>query len=113
MKLLNSNKTAHCVGQKIFTTVYVYNFLGDITVQNFKKWSTLLKLYTKVQQRQPCSHTYARLTALSSGTNWVSQYQKGKTNLDFNEARESEWQWHQLASVILQLKGNAKTTADL
>jgi len=45
----------------------------------------------------------------------VSQYQKGKkkTNLDFNEAKESEWQWHQLASVILQLKGNAKTTADL
>jgi len=27
----------------------------------------------------------------------VSQYQKGKTNLDFTEARDSEWQWHQLA----------------
>jgi len=26
----------------------------------------------------------------------VSQYQKGKTNLDFIEARDSEWQWHQL-----------------
>jgi len=26
----------------------------------------------------------------------VSQYQKGKTNLDFTEARDSEWQWHQL-----------------
>jgi len=26
----------------------------------------------------------------------VSQYQKGKTNLDFAEARDSEWQWHQL-----------------
>jgi len=25
----------------------------------------------------------------------VSRYQKGKTNLDFTEARESEWQWHQ------------------
>jgi len=23
----------------------------------------------------------------------VSQYQKGKTNLDFSEARDSEWQW--------------------
>jgi len=30
------------------------------------------------------------------GTNRVSQYQKGKTNLDFTEARDSEWQWHQL-----------------
>jgi len=26
----------------------------------------------------------------------VSQYQKGKTNLDFSEARDSEWQWHRL-----------------
>jgi len=24
----------------------------------------------------------------------VSQYQKVKTNLDFTEARDSEWQWH-------------------
>jgi len=24
----------------------------------------------------------------------VSQYQKGKTNLDFTEERNSEWQWH-------------------
>ena len=29
-----------------------------------------------------------------SGTTRVSQYQKGKTNLDFTEARDSEWQWH-------------------
>jgi len=29
----------------------------------------------------------------------VSRYQKGKTNLDFNEARDSEWQWHQLGHV--------------
>jgi len=29
----------------------------------------------------------------------VSQYQKGKTNLDFNEARDSKWQWHQLGHM--------------
>ena len=29
-----------------------------------------------------------------SGTTRVSRYQKGKTNLDFIEARDSEWQWH-------------------
>jgi len=29
----------------------------------------------------------------------VSQYQKGKTNLNFTEARDSEWQWHQLGSM--------------
>jgi len=29
----------------------------------------------------------------------VSRYQKGKTNLDFKEARDSEWQWHQLGHM--------------
>jgi len=29
----------------------------------------------------------------------VGLYQKGKTNLDFTEARDSEWQWHQLGHM--------------
>jgi len=29
----------------------------------------------------------------------VSQYQNGKTNLDFTEARDSEWQWLQLGHM--------------
>jgi len=29
----------------------------------------------------------------------VSWYQKGKINLDFTEARDSEWQWHQLGHM--------------
>ena len=36
---------------------------------------------------------------LFSRKNWVSRYQKGKTSLDLNEAREMGilgWQWHQL-----------------
>jgi len=41
----------------------------------------------------------------------VSQYQKGKTNLDFTEARDSEWQWHQLGHmqvcVLLQTDNHA------
>jgi len=32
-------------------------------------------------------------------TTRVSWYQKGKTNLDFTVARDSEWQWHQLGHV--------------
>ena len=34
-----------------------------------------------------------------SRTTQVSPYQKGKTNLDFTEARDSEWQWHQLGHM--------------
>jgi len=44
----------------------------------------------------------------------VSQYQKGKTNLDFTEARDSEWQWHQLGRVqvctSLQTDNHASTS---
>ena len=29
----------------------------------------------------------------------MSRYQKGKTNLDFTEARDSERQWHQLGHI--------------
>jgi len=34
-----------------------------------------------------------------SGTTRVSRNQKGKSNLDFTEARDSEWQWHQLGHM--------------
>jgi len=44
----------------------------------------------------------------------VSWYQKGKTNLDFTEARDSEWQWHQLGrvqvSTSLQTDNHASTS---
>ena len=43
----------------------------------------------------------------------VSQYQKGKTNLDFTEARDSEWQWHYLGRMqvctSLQTDNHAST----
>ena len=48
-----------------------------------------------------------------SGTTQVSRYQKGKTNLDFTEARDSEWQWHQLGHMqvctSLQTDNHAST----
>jgi len=44
----------------------------------------------------------------------VSQYHKGKTNLDFTEARDSEWQWHQQGHMqvctLLQTDNHANTT---
>jgi len=48
-----------------------------------------------------------------SGTTQVSWYQKGNTNLDFWEARDSEWQWHQLGCMqvctSLQTDNHAST----
>ena len=40
--------------------------------------------------------THAPIYFPLSGTTRVSRYQKGKNSLDFTEARDSEWQWHQL-----------------
>ena len=43
----------------------------------------------------------------------MSRYQKGKTNLDFTEARDSEWQWHHLGHMqvctSLQTDNHAST----
>jgi len=43
----------------------------------------------------------------------VSRYWKGKTNLDFPEAWDSEWEWHQLgrmqACTLLQADNHANT----
>ena len=48
-----------------------------------------------------------------SGTTRVSRYRKGKTNLDFTEASDSEWQWHQLGHMqvctSLQTDNHAST----
>jgi len=55
-------------------------------------------MYTlQLLQLQPFNGLFSRTT-------WVSGYQKGKTNLDFTEARDSEWQWHQLGRMqIMQV----------
>jgi len=44
----------------------------------------------------------------------VSRYQKGKANLDFTEARDSEWQWnpldHMQVCTSLQTDNHASTS---
>jgi len=46
----------------------------------------------------PHTHTHPFNGPLSRTTRAI-RYQKGKTNLDFTEARDSEWQWHQLGHM--------------
>jgi len=60
------------------------------------------------------THTYIHLfNGCLSGTTQVSQHQKRNTNLDFTEARDSEWQWHQLGRMqvctSLQTDNHAST----
>jgi len=58
------------------------------------------------------THTHPFNVSLS-GTTRVSRYQKGKTNLDFTEARDSEWEWNPLGYMqvctSLQTDNHAST----
>jgi len=69
-----------------------------LTWQQVKRWHT---------------HTHTFNGPLSGSTR-VSQYQKGKTNLDFTGARDSEWQWYQLGDmqvcISLQIDNHASTS---
>jgi len=76
-------------------------------------WSTLGSRTAKEQNR---THTHTHTHTFNgplSGTTRVSRYQKGKTNLGFTEARDSEWQWHQLGHMqvgtSLQTDNHAST----
>ena len=59
--------------------------------------SSLISTVHLPPSNHPHTHTHTPFNGPLSGTTQVSRYQKGKTNLDFTEARDSEWQWHQLA----------------
>ena len=58
-------------------------------------------------------HTHIRLTAFFPGLPRWAGTKKGKTNLDFTEARDSEWQWNQLGHIqvctSLQTDNHAST----
>jgi len=51
------------------------------------------------------THTHTRLMALCLGLPGMSQYQECKTNLDYTEARNTEWQ----VSTSLQTDNYAST----
>jgi len=59
------------------------------------------------------THTHPLVNGPLSRTTRVSRYQKGKSNLDFTEARDGEWQWHQLGYMqictLLQTDNHAST----
>ena len=72
--------------------------------------SLCINTHTRARTRtRTCTHTHTH-----THTTWVGRYQKGKTNLDFTEARDGEWQWHQLGHMqvctSLKADNHASTT---
>ena len=76
------------------------------------KWSHTAQYLQVCEDMFVVQHTRTHLTALFQDYQ-MSRYQKGKTNLDFTEARHSEWQWHQLGHMqvctLLQTDYHAST----
>ena len=83
------------------------------TLWSIATWSTVSIQYSLMRRDATCklqdiypavknwqtaaTHTHTCMfNGPLSGTIRVSRHQKGKTNLDFTEARDSEWQWRQL-----------------
>jgi len=125
--------------QAIFNTLYIGKSSGDLTcsddhwseliitcsfvdITNFtfiltsyalsrKKsfWNSKLKYHIWIH-----THTHTRLTALFPGLfRWAGTRKVKPINLDFTEARGSEWQWHQLGHMqvctLLQTDNHAST----
>ena len=71
--------------------VCVSRYTGGYTAHRFQVLATHTHKHT-----HPFNGPFSRTTQ-------VSRYQKGKTNLDVTEARDSEWQWHQLEQTYASL----------
>ena len=103
--------SAHCV----ITKLHWHSL--DVRCLTFStEGSQLFYLYfmtSYVRYTQQCTEYTHPFNGPFSGTTRVSRYQKGKTNLDFTEARDSQWQWHQLGHIqvciSLQTDNHAST----
>ena len=74
-----------------------YGYYCPSAEKNFRKVYTV---WRSLLSHLPPTNTHTHLfNGPLSGTTRVSRYQKGKTNLDFTEARDSEWQWYQLGHM--------------
>ena len=93
----------------ILTTSQQWNCNHNIAVTHSVNSYTAEKKHTPIILYQ----NIHPLNGPLSGTTQVSRYQKGKTNLDFTGARDSEWQWHQLGRMqvctSLQTDNHAST----
>ena len=79
----------------LFNGALILHFLR-ISLMFGVQLSVTIGVTYKIVDTAEHTHTHPFNGPLS-GTTQVSRYQKGKTNLDFIAARDSEWQWHQLA----------------
>ena len=108
--------------QPIFKLFFTFRFSSIFAAKCVLKISphlirvaTLLyvTLMSDYEQLPQTNALHPPFNGLFSGTTRLSRYQKGKTNPDFTEARDSEWQWHRLGHMqvctSLQTDNHAST----
>ena len=80
-----------CLASLLYFLYKVFSVKFSFLLMLLSSCSNSLKSFVVIfsQLLQPFNGLFSRTT-------WVSRYQKGKTNLDFTGARDSEWQWHQM-----------------
>jgi len=88
-KFLTEKEARSIIVQTVSALKYLNEIKPPVIHYDLKPGTRLLHTHT---------HTHP-LNGPLSGTTRVSRYQKGKTNLDFTEARDSEWQWHPLGHM--------------
>jgi len=86
---IQSEQWCHCWMLTVMILKYTYQHTRSLHLQQYS---------TQLHVMQTHTHTHP-FNGPFSGTTQVSRYQKGKTNLDFTKARDSEWQWHQLGHM--------------
>ena len=94
--------------QKVIIIIIMQCLMHHMSVIRMTNCRHKVTVYTKY------IHAYIHpFNSRFYGTTLVSRYQKGKTNLDFTEAGDSEWQWYQLGHMQvctpLQTDNNAST----
>ena len=78
----------------VFSTGSIRHSQNDHLANSTNSQKNLHRLfhYNRIAHTHPFNGSF-------SGTTRVSRYQEGTTNLDFTEATDSEWQWHQLGRM--------------
>jgi len=100
---LDNADTARNIGEKTTMVRAARQLLSAITKVLILADRVVIKqLITAKDQVHKHTHTRTQTHPFNgplSGTPQVSRYKKGKTNPDFTDTRDSEWQWHQLGHM--------------